>query len=84
MNYSTTSALKLVQNYTTLSTKACTYCHIDYVLALVYNIDMKQSGQVDEAKTNRLAKLLEWLRQHGKTAINNKGDKHHVYYRNHL
>ena len=25
-------------------------------------------GQVDEAQTNRLNKLLEWLRQHGKTA----------------
>ena len=78
------SALKLVQKYTTLHTKACTYCHIDYVLELVYNVDMKQSGQVDEAQTNRLAKLLEWLRQHGKTAIYNIGDKHHVYYRNHL
>lgn len=36
---------------------------------------MKESGKVDEAQTDRLVKLLEWLRQHGKTANTNKGDK---------
>ena len=36
-----------------------------------YNMLVNESGQVDEAQTNRLAKLVEWLRQHGKTAKEN-------------
>jgi hypothetical protein len=38
------------------------------VYLLWYNILVNESGKVDEAQTNRLAKLVEWLRQHGKTA----------------
>ena len=36
-----------------------------------YNMLVNESGKVDEAQTNRLNKLLEWLRQHGKTAHQN-------------
>ena len=41
---------------------------IDNTRFIVYNNLVNESGQVDEAQTNRLAKLVEWLRQHGKTA----------------
>ena len=37
---------------------------------MCYNPLVNESGQVDEAQTNRLAKLVEWLRQLGKTATN--------------
>ena len=43
---------------------------IDNTRFIVYNNLVNESGQVDEAQTNRLAKLVEWLRQHGKTANN--------------
>jgi len=39
---------------------------------------VNESGQVDEAQTNRLNKLLEWLRQHGKTATKRKGEMKNV------
>ena len=53
---------------------------MDSVYLLWYNILVNESGQVDEAQTNRLAKLLEWLRQHGKTAHIKqlKGDQNYV------
>jgi len=50
------------------------------VYLLWYNILVNESGQVDEAQTNRLAKLVEWLRQRGKTAQQKhiKGDTNYV------
>ena len=55
---------------------------IDIVYLLWYNILVNESGKVDEAQTNRRNKLVEWLRQHGKTANikQHKGEQHYVYY----